>query len=302
MLLSQHLITFSNKLGVLFIFHFQVDTNVNSGQTVPVNYITNAESGSSTGSMYGVLGNLILLLLLSKTVFLLQTIGTSISDTLNDPTMGAWNMLSCRITSLLTLGLTEQNANGVVLGVDLYAYADPSASQTIFAFRDTANLDMELSLEVWTNGLIYGWTCCYGTGSMQRFVTSATVNWSKLTVYRIILSHSLFYLIYLDAWNRIVFEIVQAQPTEFAVGYSAVRVWINGVVMTKTYFGNYAPGSYPEGDYLFNNLNDVEIQFCARRNSDSMSLVLPANFDLLNIVWFRGAEGLFAPTTAQGKL
>ena len=100
-----------------------------------------------------------------------------------------------------------------------------------------------------------------------------------------------------------MFEAVQAQPTEFAAGYSAVRVWINGVVMTtKTYFGNNAPGSYPAGDYLFNNLNNVEIQFCSRRGPDSTALVLAANFDLLNIVWFRGAEGLFAPTTAQGKL
>ena len=94
-----------------------------------------------------------------------------------------------------------------------------------------------------------------------------------------------------------MFEVVQAQPSEFEVGYSSARVWINGVVSTKFYFDDYA-----SSDYLFSDINDVEIMLCSRTNSghDVNSLVNFGNYDMMNFIWFRGAEGLYNPTIEQG--
>ena len=97
--------------------------------------------------------------------------------------MGPWNMLSCRANSFFTLSLGQQNANGVVVGFDIYPYSGASSQQTIFAFRDTVNLAVSFAFEINTDGTVAGISCSSGTCS-QVFVTSVTVNWSNLTIFK----------------------------------------------------------------------------------------------------------------------
>ena len=161
--------------GTLFIFHFQVNTTVNNNQTVSINYSTNTTSGS----LYGVLGNLAISNLL-KNLFK-NSLGTSQSDTVDDPVIGAWNILNCRTNSFFTLSLNQQNANGTVVGFDIYPYPGTISKQTIFSFRDSGNLEITFTFEIFEDGTLTGASCCGWTIQIQ---TSATVNWSKLTIFK----------------------------------------------------------------------------------------------------------------------
>ena len=87
-----------------------------------------------------------------------------------------------------------------------------------------------------------------------------------------------------------IVEVVQAQPSEFAVGYCSGRLWINGVPSTRTYFADFDTGLY-----LFWDMNNVEVNLCARRDHGSTTPVYTGNFDLKNFIWFKGSEGLYVP-------
>ena len=107
--------------------------------------------------------------------------------------MGPWNMLSCRPNSTLTLSLAEQNANGTVVGFDIYPYSSGATNtQTIFAFRDSASLNVYFTFELYTNGTLGG--SSYSAGSwVNNFKTSTAVNWSKLIIYKmLVISFKLF--------------------------------------------------------------------------------------------------------------
>ena len=97
-------------------------------------------------------------------------------------------------------------------------------------------------------------------------------------------------------WNRIVIEIVQAQPSEFEAGYSSARVWINDVVSSKVYFDNYT-----SNNYLFPDMNNLEVMLCSNTAYGTNNLEFFGDYDMINLVWFRGAEGLYSPTVTQGK-
>ena len=88
-------------------------------------------------------------------------------------------------------------------------------------------------------------------------------------------------------------ELVQAQPSEFEVGYLSGRIWINGNPMPSiTYFGDFSTGVY-----LNRDINNVEIQLCSRMNNGaSTPSIYPGHYDLMNFLWFRGSEGLYVPT------
>mgnify|MGYP000990950221 FL=1 len=91
-------------------------------------------------------------------------------------------------------------------------------------------------------------------------------------------------------------EVVQAQPSEFEVGYSSSRIWINGVVSSRSYFGDFS-----QGIYLFNDMNNVEITLCSRKSEGTdTSFANFGKYDLMNFVWFKGSEGLYVPS--GGKL
>ena len=83
--------------------------------------------------------------------------------------------------------------------------------------------------------------------------------------------------------------MVQAQPSEFGVGYCSSRIWLNGVPSDRNYFANFGLGRY-----LFWDMNNVEINLCAKRNNVGEP-VYPGNYDLMNFIWFKGSEGLYVP-------
>ena len=87
-----------------------------------------------------------------------------------------------------------------------------------------------------------------------------------------------------------IVEVVQAQPSEFGVGYCSGRIWINGVLSTHTYLTDFSGGFY-----LFHDRNNVEVNFCARRDQGGNNPVYTGNFDLMNFIWFKGSEGLYVP-------
>ena len=61
---------------------------------------------------------------------------------------------------------------------------------------------------------------------------------------------------------------------------------------SRKYFGDFSTGVY-----LNRDINNVEIQLCSRReNGDSTPGAKSGHYDLMNFLWFRGAEGLYVPT------
>ena len=80
---------------------------------------------------------------------------------------------------------------------------------------------------------------------------------------------------------------------EFGDKYDFARVWINGSNEQILY------NDYDESnENFFSNMDNVEVMLCSRPNIYSDSI---QNYDIMNLVWFKGAEGLYNPTTAQGK-
>jgi hypothetical protein len=96
-------------------------------------------------------------------------------------------------------------------------------------------------------------------------------------------------------WNRLIFEFVQAQPTEFETGLCSGRVWINGVSTSRTYFCNFSSG-YD----LFADMGTAKIELCSRQVSGTPNVLDSASdsySDIADFMWFKGAEGLFTNTS-----
>ena len=94
--------------------------------------------------------------------------------------------------------------------------------------------------------------------------------------------------LYTGNWYRLIIEAVQAQPVEFGTGYFAGRLWINGAGQSRTYFGGVS-------NLLFHELTNIEISICARWTDNQSALTLFGNYDAMNLIWFKGAEGLYVP-------
>lgn len=85
---------------------------------------------------------------------------------------------------------------------------------------------------------------------------------------------------------------MQAEPTEFAGEYCSGRVWINGVSTSRVYFGDFSIGYN-----LFANMDNVALEICSAKVNGSSSMRNSSRdsyADILNMLWFKGAEGLFA--------
>ena len=198
--------------------------------------------------------------------------------------------MQCRSNNFLIFPLNEQNANGVVVALDIFLISGGTYPQTIFSFRSSATLDGLLTIELSSDLKV----------SIFRFasywfkkVTSA----DALTLSNILFIHKITWhdaRKLIDAWNRVIIEIVQAQPSEFGVGYCSGRIWINGVGMTRTYFSDFSLG-----EYLFSGIDNVEFMLCARRVSGSFSTIYYGNHDLMNFIWFQGSEGLYVPDPSK---
>ena len=88
-----------------------------------------------------------------------------------------------------------------------------------------------------------------------------------------------FLFIPLDNWNRIIVEIIQAQPIEFGIGFSSLRIWVNQTVTGPIYFGDFVTENLPIA-----NGTDGTLRLCSTGSS---------NFDAMNFIWFQGSESLF---------
>jgi hypothetical protein len=92
-------------------------------------------------------------------------------------------------------------------------------------------------------------------------------------------------------------EIVQTQPLSFGVGFSSVRVWVNQTSTPRVYFGNFTTG-----DFTIVDGKSTALEICGVYDSTSSGNVNPTltgYFDILNFVWFQGAQGLFTSTNAS---
>jgi hypothetical protein len=110
---------------------------------------------------------------------------------------------------------------------------------------------------------------------------------------RQIWSNNLFFS--LGTWNRLIFELVQAQPTEFGTGLCSGRVWINGVSTPRTYFCDFSSG-YD----LFADMDNAKIELCSREVSGEPGVLdntTDSYSDIVDFMWFKGAEGLFTNTS-----
>ena len=64
--------------------------------------------------------------------------------------------------------------------------------------------------------------------------------------------------------------------------------------MSRTYFADFG-----SGEYLFNDVGNVEIMFCSRRVEGTSDLLFYGNYDLMNFIWFKGSEGLYVPDSSK---
>ena len=211
------------------------------------------------------------------------------ADNSNDPNVGPWHLLQCRANSHLRLPLTDLNANGIVVAFDIYPYSDGAYPQTILSFRNSQNFAVPFTIELMNDLQVRAWRYdnpwqnVVSSGNIITNSSLRSVNSYDLTIKNI------------DAWNRVIVEVVQAQPSEFEVGYCSGRIWINGVNSSRIYFGNFT-----QGIYLFDDMNNVEITLCSRKLEGSDTDLLNfGEYDLMNFVWFKGSEGLYIPSNGK---
>lgn len=103
----------------------------------------------------------------------------------------------------------------------------------------------------------------------------------------------------IDSWNRIIFEISQAQPLEFGVGFSAIRVWVNEKVTPIVYFGDFSTGKIPMTDG-----SNAALDICSLFDPTSQNKLSPATlacYDVLNFVWIQGPIKLDNDTSSKPR-
>ncbi len=93
-------------------------------------------------------------------------------------------------------------------------------------------------------------------------------------------------------------EIIQAQPLEIEIGFSSARIWVNGIVTSRAYFGNFSTG-----DTAIADGNSAALDVYGAYDATSANLVsskLTGDFDTLNFRWITGSEGAFQ--NSSGKI
>jgi hypothetical protein len=86
-------------------------------------------------------------------------------------------------------------------------------------------------------------------------------------------------------------EIIQAVPLEIQIGFSSARIWVNNVVTSRAYFGNFSTG-----DTAIADGNSAALDVCGAYDATSANLVsskLTGTFDIMNFLWISGSEGAF---------
>lgn len=65
--------------------------------------------------------------------------------------------MQCRTDTHLILPLGEQNANGAVVAFDIFPISGGTYPQSLFAFGNSANLALTLTVELEDSRLVYVW-------------------------------------------------------------------------------------------------------------------------------------------------
>ena len=92
-----------------------------------------------------------------------------------------------------------------------------------------------------------------------------------------------------------IVELVQAHPYAFPTGYYSGRIWVNGVGMNRVYFGDFTTG------HLFYEANTDQMLLCSMTVPGTNYIETEGNYDMLNFIWFKGSEGLYEPSSTEGK-
>ena len=159
----------------------------------------------------------------------------------------------------------------------------------MFAIRNTANNIVSLQAEF--DGTTRKIKINHWENSAWSLVFTTT---SSLTLGNISSGFESFLIfhpeIFLDTWNLVIFEIVQAQPASLGTGHCSVRIWINGAVSSTGNFGDFSAGIA-----LFADINNAAIDICSTRNNglSTRNSAKDGNYDVLNFLWYKGTETLF---------
>ena len=95
----------------------------------------------------------------------------SSSDTNFDPALGPWNMVQCRENTILFVPTGEQNANGVVVALDLYLNSVVGTGpRAIFTLRNSANLAISFTAQFNADREVHIW---YGTSNSTTSLVRA---------------------------------------------------------------------------------------------------------------------------------
>ena len=97
--------------------------------------------------------------------------GSSSGDIHWDPTFGAWNIVQCRPDTQIRLDLTEPNANGVIIAVDIFLLEE-NKKHTLFTFRNKGTLARGFTVEIHDDQSVKLWRND-GSGTWVNSVTSA---------------------------------------------------------------------------------------------------------------------------------
>ena len=109
-------------------------------------------------------------------------LGSSTSVDSYDPTFGAWNVLNCRTGgNFVLLPLSQPNAHGLIVAVDIYPYSGVSSAQTIFAIRNSANSLMSFTVEIKSDRYVYAFQVNNGGSWIQRFVSPRALTNSNIS-------------------------------------------------------------------------------------------------------------------------
>ena len=176
-----------------------------------------------------------------------------------------------------------------------YPYSGHSNSQIMFAIRNTVNNIVSLQAEFdGTTGQV---RINHWENSAWVYIFSTA---STLTLGNISSGFESFLIyhpdIFLDTWNLVIFEIVQAQPASLGTGHCSVRIWINGAVSSTGTFGDFSSGIT-----LFADINNAAIDICSTRNNglSTRNSAKDGNYDVLNFLWYKGTETLFANSSGK---
>ena len=207
---------------------------------------------------------------------------------------GAYNILQCRPDKLTSFPLNGAiSTKGLVAAMHLYPHSGGPALQTIFSVRNTVTGSISLEFFFTNDGLLELWinSPSGGHGVFLGNYGLSPLNFGKLQFYT---SHFNPPNIELDSWNHVVVEIIQAQPLEIGDGFSSARLWVDGDVSPRFYFGNFSNGDIPIIDG-----NNAAFELCGYYSGATQSLGNTGTFDILNFVWIQGAEGVFQDSSGS---